>query len=141
MCGYGSRRLHGRCRVSKHRQTVKPKADVSHSCELEKYVNKYIPQAAPYIRGDRLPDRDNWVWSSDFDGLSIMNYGSYQNSDDPNADFPEGAVLVGRDDNGDAYEIYQGGDPDPSKAGPSTLDLERVGGLYNKDIHLATPPK
>lgn len=67
---------------------------------------------------------DVWLNSDEFDYNSLMIYDSFSGSTWGSYHFP----LVTFDEE----VIYTGGNPDPIKAGPSPLDIQRVAMLYPK---------
>ncbi|KAK4896724.1 hypothetical protein LTR27_005318 [Elasticomyces elasticus] len=105
-------------------------------CKNPSYAGTYLWTALPFIRGDLDRALDGFEWPTwALDTSSIMIYGSYFFSSDPNADWPTGAVLHGVDrGTGDRFEFYQGGQRDPAKRIPSGRDGGRVAQLYPRGI-------
>ncbi|KAK5738567.1 hypothetical protein LTR17_005903 [Elasticomyces elasticus] len=105
-------------------------------CKLSDYAYKWYPDALNFITGDNQPLWKDLEWPTwPLDTYSIMIYNSYDGTSYPNggrgANFPDGAVLVGKQrGSGAIFPIFQGGTSNRADAIPSGRDKGRVGQLY-----------
>ncbi|KAK4954617.1 hypothetical protein LTR10_008050 [Elasticomyces elasticus] len=105
-------------------------------CKIGDYALNWFPEALNFITGDQNPVWKDLEWPTwALDTYSIMIYNSYDGTSCPNngigANFPDGAVLVGKQrGSGAIFEIFQGGTSNKAKAISSGRDKGRVGQLY-----------
>ncbi|KAK5732707.1 hypothetical protein LTR17_010262 [Elasticomyces elasticus] len=92
---------------------------------------QYFPALVDYVVGNRIAKFSGYYSSPEWDRWSIMNYNSYGGDAANHGTFPDGAVLVGRGQNGEPdFEVFQGGFADKAQAMPSEGDVERIKELY-----------
>ncbi|KAK5738822.1 hypothetical protein LTR17_005757 [Elasticomyces elasticus] len=107
---------------------------IKYVCPYPWYARVYMPIALPYVLGSYFSHRAPFEADDAYvDENSIMIYSSYTAAK-VNIRFPDGAVLIGKRDDGTLFEIFQGGSENPAGGHISERDEIAVMRLYPKDI-------